>query len=98
MTPEEYKQLLIKHERMREEHNARREAATREVLNRVRKRLECKDEWTPEMQSQGVGHTIAKITHVLRVDAIVQRVFKDCGCPGRIAWLNKLLPYKQIRD
>ena len=49
--------------------------------------------------SQGLGDTIAKITHFLKLDILADRVAKffgkeDCGCDRRRQKLNKIVPYK----
>lgn len=53
---------------------------------------------TPTTQpSKGLGDTIAKITDVTGIKAIVEKVSetlgKDCGCKGRQEKLNELFPY-----
>ena len=50
-------------------------------------------------ESNGLGDTIAKITHFFKIDVLVERVFKafgkDCGCKRRRDKLNKIIPYKK---
>ena len=50
-------------------------------------------------ESKGLGDTIAKITHFVGLDKLVERVFKafgkDCGCKRRQKKLNELVPYKK---
>jgi hypothetical protein len=52
------------------------------------------------MKSKGLGDTIAKITHILYLDKLAEKVAhlfgkKDCGCTRRKDKLNKLIPYKK---
>jgi hypothetical protein len=42
-------------------------------------------------KSQGLGDTIANITHTLGIDKLIP---KDCGCDERREKLNRLFPYK----
>lgn len=48
-------------------------------------------------QSQGLGDTIAKITHATGLDKLAELYTnitgKDCGCHSRQEALNKLVPY-----
>src|SRR3989304_8737186 len=49
--------------------------------------------------SKGLGDTIAKITHAVGIDKVVDGVadllgVEDCGCSKRQELLNKLVPYK----
>lgn len=50
--------------------------------------------------SQGLGDTIAKITHATGIDKVAHKVAKlfgkeDCGCNRRREKLNKAVPYKK---
>lgn len=50
-------------------------------------------------KSEGLGDTIAKITHALKLDLFAMKVAKlfgkeDCGCDRRRKKLNKIIPYK----
>jgi hypothetical protein len=50
-------------------------------------------------QSDGLGDTIAKVTHALGVDKLAETVAHavgkdDCGCNKRRQKLNDLFPYK----
>ena len=52
------------------------------------------------MKSKGLGDTIAKLTHVTKLDKVAKGVAKslgkeDCGCSRRQDKLNKLFPYKK---
>ena len=49
--------------------------------------------------SEGLGDTIAKITELLRIDELAQKIaeslgHEDCGCKRRKDKLNELFPYK----
>ncbi len=49
--------------------------------------------------SEGLGDTIAKITELLRIDELAQKIAEslgqeDCGCERRKEKLNELFPYK----
>jgi len=51
-------------------------------------------------KDKGLGDTIARITHMLKLDEIAQQMAdllgkEDCGCKRRQEKLNKLLPYKK---
>jgi hypothetical protein len=50
-------------------------------------------------QKQGLGDTIASITHFLCIDVLAKKVAKffgkDCGCERRRKKLNKAFPYKK---
>lgn len=55
----------------------------------------------PKAKSQGLGDTIAKITHATGLDVVADKVAKalgqeDCGCNRRREKLNNLIPYTQI--
>lgn len=50
-------------------------------------------------KSQGLGDTIAKLTHFTGIDKLAEKVAKmfgkeDCGCNRRREKLNKVVPYK----
>jgi hypothetical protein len=52
----------------------------------------------PNHKSQGLGDTIAKITHKLKIDTVAEAVAKlagakGCGCEERKQYLNELFPY-----
>jgi hypothetical protein len=49
--------------------------------------------------SEGLGDTIAKITELLKIDELAQKIAEslgqeDCGCERRKDKLNELFPYK----
>jgi hypothetical protein len=53
--------------------------------------------------SQGLGDTIAKITHATGLDVVADKVAKamgkeDCGCNRRREKLNNLVPYNKISN
>jgi hypothetical protein len=53
-----------------------------------------------EQESIGLGDTVAKITHALKLDEITAYVAEllgqeDCGCTRRKEKLNQLFPYKK---
>ncbi len=48
--------------------------------------------------SEGLGDTIAKITHATGLDIVADKIAKamgkeDCGCERRRKKLNELVPY-----
>jgi hypothetical protein len=50
-------------------------------------------------QSEGLGDTVAKITELLMIDQLAQKIaeslgHEDCGCSRRQEKLNELFPYK----
>ncbi len=50
-------------------------------------------------KSEGLGDTIAKITHLTKLDVFADKLAKlfgkeDCGCDRRRKKLNKIVPYK----
>lgn len=56
-------------------------------------------EFDPKQKSAGLGDTIAKITNVLGLDVLADKIAKlfgkeDCGCNRRRKKLNKIIPYK----
>ena len=51
-------------------------------------------------KSEGLGDTIAKLTHALSLDDLTDLLNKatgkkDCGCNERREKLNKIVPYKK---
>jgi hypothetical protein len=49
-------------------------------------------------KTEGLGDTIAKITHATGLDILADKIAKlfgkeDCGCDRRRKKLNKLVPY-----
>ena len=49
-------------------------------------------------KSEGLGDTIAKFTHFIGLDILVDKIAKllgkeDCGCDRRRTKLNKMVPY-----
>jgi hypothetical protein len=56
---------------------------------------------TTKQPSKGLGDTIAKLTDVTGIKAVVEKVSeaigKDCGCKGRQEKLNELFPYKETQ-
>ena len=56
-------------------------------------------EFNAKQKSAGLGDTIAKITSVLGLDVLADKIAKlfgkeDCGCNRRRKKLNKIVPYK----
>jgi len=54
-------------------------------------------------ESKGLGDTIAKITHMLKLDEIASMLAdlagkEDCGCTRRKEKLNELFPYDKKKD
>jgi hypothetical protein len=54
-------------------------------------------------ESKGLGDTIAKVTHVLKLDVLAEKVAhalgeEDCGCKRRREKLNELFPYKKPEE
>ena len=57
----------------------------------------------PKAKSQGLGDTIAKITHATGLDVVADKVAKamgaeDCGCNRRREILNDLIPYNKVNS
>jgi len=57
-------------------------------------------EFNPQNPSEGLGDTIAKITHAIGIDKVAEGVARamgkeDCGCNKRREVLNKVFPYAQ---
>lgn len=55
---------------------------------------------TYNMESKGLGDTIAKITETSGIAAAVEAITKaagiqDCGCKKRQEQLNQIFPYKK---
>lgn len=53
-------------------------------------------------QSRGLGDTISKITHKLKLNEVADYVAKlvgveGCGCEERQQYLNELFPYKTTK-
>lgn len=51
-------------------------------------------------KSNGLGDTIAKITHFFGIDILAKKIAKlfgkeDCGCERRRDKLNKIVSYKK---
>ncbi len=51
-------------------------------------------------KSKGLGDTVAKITHALKIDKVAEAAahlagIEGCGCEERKEWLNQLFPYKE---
>lgn len=56
-------------------------------------------DFNPNEPSQGLGDTIAKITHAIGIDKVAEGVARamgkeDCGCNKRRQVLNKVFPYQ----
>tara|TARA_Y100001937_G_C7111134_1_gene327674 strand:+ start:722 stop:1096 length:375 start_codon:yes stop_codon:yes gene_type:complete len=50
-------------------------------------------------KSKGLGDTIQKITEATGVEKVVKKFFgEDCGCDKRRDRLNKMFPYRQIKE
>ena len=54
-------------------------------------------------ESKGLGDTIAKVTHALKLDIAAEKVAKalgeeDCGCNRRREKLNEMFPYKKKEE
>ena len=54
-------------------------------------------------ESKGLGDTIDKVTHVLKLDVLAEKVAhamgeEDCGCKRRREKLNELFPYKKPEE
>jgi len=57
------------------------------------------DNFDASKPSEGLGDTIAKITHAIGIDKVAEGVARavgreDCGCNRRRETLNKLFPYQ----
>jgi len=53
-------------------------------------------------QSKGLGDSIEKVTKATGLKSLTEIAsramgFSDCGCNKRKAWLNKVVPYKQVK-
>jgi len=58
-------------------------------------------DFDPKKPSQGLGDSIAKLTHALGIDKLADKVAEalgeeDCGCERRKDSLNKLFPYGEV--
>jgi hypothetical protein len=54
-------------------------------------------------ESKGLGDTIAKVTNVLKLDVLAEKVAhafgeEDCGCNRRREKLNEMFPYKKKEE
>lgn len=54
-------------------------------------------------ESKGLGDTIAKVTHALKIDVLAEKVAnilgeEDCGCNRRREKLNEMFPYKKKEE
>jgi hypothetical protein len=54
-------------------------------------------------RSEGLGDTIAKITHFFGIDKLAEKIahlfgYEDCGCTRRKSKLNKLFSYKKKKN
>lgn len=50
-------------------------------------------------KSKGLGDTIQKVTKATGVEKVVKKFFgDDCGCDERRARLNKMFPYRDIKQ
>jgi hypothetical protein len=68
------------------------------------------DDYQEGQESQGLGDSIAKVTHFFRINKVAEAVAKiagaeGCGCKERREFLNQLFPYqdtvrkfKMLRD
>lgn len=59
-----------------------------------------KEEFNHKQESEGLGDTVAKVTHAFKLDKLADTVAKamgkeDCGCNRRRKKLNELFPYKK---
>lgn len=55
-------------------------------------------EFDPNKKSEGLGDTVAKITHFFGIDKLADKIAKlfgreDCGCNRRRKKLNKIVSY-----
>jgi hypothetical protein len=56
------------------------------------------DDYKEGQESQGFGDSIAKMTHLFRINKVAEAVAKlagapGCGCKERREFLNQLFPY-----
>lgn len=50
-------------------------------------------------KSKGLGDTIQKVTEATGVEKVVKKFFgEDCGCDKRRERLNKMFPYRDIKQ
>jgi hypothetical protein len=47
----------------------------------------------PRLKPEGLGDTVHKFVHSLRIDKLVHKLLPRCGCNKRKTWLNRLLRY-----
>lgn len=60
-------------------------------------------DFDPKQKSEGLGDTVAKFTHAVKLDKVVDKVAKivgmeDCGCNRRRKKLNEMVSYKKDKD
>ena len=60
-------------------------------------------DFDPKEPSKGLGDTLAKITHAIKLDLLALEAakalgYEDCGCKRRRDKLNELIPYKKQDD
>lgn len=53
-----------------------------------------------KIKSRGLGDTVEKITHFLKIDFLAKKIAfllnkEDCGCTRRRDKLNQLVPYNK---
>lgn len=56
-----------------------------------------------ENKSTGLGDTVAKFTHLFKIDKLAEKIAhlfgkEDCGCERRKDKLNELVPYKKKKN
>ena len=56
------------------------------------------ENFDPNKPAEGLGDTIAKLTHALGLDVVADKVAnllgeEDCGCERRREALNEMFPY-----
>ena len=61
------------------------------------------ENFNPKQKSEGLGDTIAKITHATGLDKVADKVAKmagkeDCGCGRRRKTLNEIFPYTKENE
>jgi len=60
-------------------------------------------DFDPKQKSEGLGDTVAKVTHALGIDKVADKIAKlagkeDCGCNRRRKKLNEMVSYKKDKD
>jgi hypothetical protein len=60
-------------------------------------------DFDPKQKSEGLGDTVAKVTHALGIDKVADKVAKlagkeDCGCNRRRKKLNEMVSYKKEKN